>query len=65
MYAIHSYHKSKGETQRNICLIPTSAHGTNPASAKMAGMEIELVQVSNDGPIDMNDLKRKVISKIK
>lgn len=61
LYAIQSYHKSKGETSRNICLIPVSAHGTNPASAKMAGMEIELVEVSGDGTIDMNDLKKKVM----
>lgn len=58
--AIQSYHRSKGEHYRNICLIPISAHGTNPASAKMAGMEIEPVLVSSDGAIDMDNLKSKV-----
>lgn len=59
--AIQSYHQSRGEEHRNICLIPVSAHGTNPASAKMAGMEIEPVLVSNqNGSIDIDDLKSKV-----
>lgn len=59
--AIQSYHHSRGEEHRNICLIPISAHGTNPASAKMAGMEIEPVLVSNhNGSIDIDDLKSKV-----
>lgn len=60
LYAIQSYHKSKGEDERNICLIPVSAHGTNPASAKMAGMKIEQVLVSQDGTIDIHDLQKKV-----
>lgn len=65
LYAIQSYHKSKGEDERNICLIPVSAHGTNPASAKMAGMKIEQVLVSQDGTIDIHDLQKKVCIPIK
>lgn len=60
LYAIRSYHDSVGQSHRNICLIPISAHGTNPASAKMAGMEIELVPVLSDGSIDVDNLKKKV-----
>ena len=59
--AIKSYHESKGEDQRNVCLIPVSAHGTNPASAQMAGMKVVPVSVSADGGIDMEDLKKKVL----
>ena len=58
--AIKSYHESKGENQRNVCLIPVSAHGTNPASAQMAGMKVVPVSVSADGGIDMRDLEKKV-----
>lgn len=56
--AIRAYLRSKGEHQRNVCLIPTSAHGTNPASAQMCGMRVVPVKVRNDGAIDMDDLKR-------
>ena len=54
-----SYLKSKGENQRNVCLIPLSAHGTNPASAQMAGMKVIPVNVSLDGGIDIDDLAKK------
>ncbi|KAG9331525.1 hypothetical protein JZ751_018928, partial [Albula glossodonta] len=51
--AIKAYLNSKGETQRKVCLIPKSAHGTNPASAQMAGMKVQVVEVDRDGNIDM------------
>ena len=47
--AIMSYLRSKGENQRNVCLIPVSAHGTNPASAQMAGMKVVVVNVDHNG----------------
>ena len=59
--AIMSYLRSKGENQRNVCLIPLSAHGTNPASAQMAGMKVVPVNVDIDGAVDMQDLQRKVV----
>jgi glycine dehydrogenase len=59
LLAIHAYHASRGETQRDICLIPTSAHGTNPASAVMAGMRVVPVGCDRDGNIDLADLKAK------
>lgn len=55
-----SYLDSRGEGHRNVCLIPTSAHGTNPASAQMAGMKVEPVNVDKDGSIDMDHLVGKV-----
>ena len=54
------YHQSIGEGQRNICLIPSSAHGTNPASAKVAGLKTVTVNCNNDGSIDISDLEKKV-----
>jgi glycine dehydrogenase len=59
LLVIRAYHESRGEQHRHICLIPTSAHGTNPASAVMAGMEIVLVRCDSDGNIDVADLKEK------
>ncbi|AWC24186.1 Glycine dehydrogenase [decarboxylating] [Aminobacter sp. MSH1] len=59
LLSIRRYHHSRGETQRNICLIPSSAHGTNPASAAMAGMEVVVVHCLDDGDIDVTDLKVK------
>ena len=56
---IHQYHASRGQTQRDICLIPTSAHGTNPASAVMAGMKVVAVACDAQGNIDVNDLRAK------
>lgn len=58
--AIRSYHESRGDHHRNICLIPISAHGTNPASAQMAGMKVQAIRVCNDGSIDMVHLKEKL-----
>ena len=55
-----SYLASKGEVKRNVCLIPLSAHGTNPASAQMAGMRVVPVNVDVDGGVDMSDLHKKV-----
>ena len=61
LLAIQEYHRSNGDTKRNICLIPTSAHGTNPASAVMAGMKIVPVNCDDDGNIDLKDLEKKAI----
>jgi len=61
LLAIQEYHKSRDDVKRNICLIPTSAHGTNPASAVMAGMEIVPVNCDEDGNIDLEDLEKKAI----
>ncbi len=59
LLAIKSYHQSKGEEGRNICLIPQSAHGTNPASAVMAGMKVLIVKCDESGNIDIQDLTTK------
>lgn len=59
LLVIHQYHASRGETHRNICLIPDSAHGTNPASAVMAGMKVVVVACDELGNIDMTDLRQK------
>ncbi|MHC4449701.1 MAG: aminomethyl-transferring glycine dehydrogenase [Planctomycetota bacterium] len=59
MQVIRAYHESRGEEHRNICLIPTSAHGTNPASAVMAGMKVVPINCDDDGNIDVADLKGK------
>jgi glycine dehydrogenase len=59
LLVIHQYHESRGDTNRNICLIPQSAHGTNPASAVMAGMKVVAVNCDDDGNIDMADLAAK------
>ncbi|KQR74795.1 glycine dehydrogenase [Burkholderia sp. Leaf177] len=56
---IHAYHASRGEGHRNICLIPSSAHGTNPASAQMAGMQVVVVACDEQGNVDIADLKTK------
>ncbi len=56
---IREYHKSRGEGHRNICLIPSSAHGTNPASAVMAGMQVVVVGCDEKGNVDVDDLKAK------
>ncbi|PZC75105.1 hypothetical protein B5X24_HaOG206725 [Helicoverpa armigera] len=57
---IKRYHEFRGDTKRNICLIPVSAHGTNPASAHMAGMRVCAIRVTPSGDIDMAHLKEKV-----
>ncbi|MDB6129856.1 MAG: glycine dehydrogenase, decarboxylating [Verrucomicrobiales bacterium] len=59
LLVIHKYHQSRGEGHRNICLIPNSAHGTNPASAVMAGMKVVPVICDSNGSIDLADLKNK------
>lgn len=59
LLAIREYHASRGETHRKICLIPTSAHGTNPASAVMAGFKVVPVACLKDGDIDLADLRVK------
>ena len=60
LLAINNYHASRGDTQRKICLIPSSAHGTNAASAVMAGMEVVVVNCDAEGNVDLVDLKSKV-----
>lgn len=60
LMAIRGYHESRGEGHRNVMLIPSSAHGTNPASAVMAGMEVVVVKCDDQGNIDLDDLKAKV-----
>ena len=59
LLAIREYHASRGEAQRNVCLVPTSAHGTNPASAVMAGFKVVSVACLKDGDIDLADLRAK------
>jgi len=59
LMVIRAYHISRGDTHRDIALIPTSAHGTNPASAVMAGMKVVLVKCDEKGNIDIEDLKNK------
>jgi len=59
LLAIREYHASRGEAHRNICLVPTSAHGTNPASAAMAGFKVVPVACLKDGDIDLADLRAK------
>ena len=59
LLVIRAYHKSRGDTHRTICLIPQSAHGTNPASAVMAGMQVVVVKTDASGNIDVADLKAK------
>ena len=59
LLVIRAYHESRGEGARDVCLIPSSAHGTNPASAVMAGMKVVVVKCDDQGNIDMDDLKAK------
>jgi glycine dehydrogenase len=56
---IQAWHRSRGEGHRNVCLIPSSAHGTNPASAQMAGMDVVVVGCDENGNVDLGDLRRK------
>jgi glycine dehydrogenase len=60
LLAIRGYHRSRGEQQRTVCLIPASAHGTNAASAVMAGMRVVVVRTAADGGIDLDDLRAKL-----
>ena len=59
LLAIRGYHESRGDSQRNICLIPSSAHGTNPASAQMCGMQVVVVKCDDQGNVDVDDLTAK------
>ncbi len=59
LLVIRNYHENRGEGHRQVCLIPTSAHGTNPASAVLAGMQVVPVKCSEEGDIDLNDLRAK------
>ena len=59
LLTIRNYHISRGEAHRHICLIPSSAHGTNPASAQMAGMRVLVVNCDSQGNVDVNDLRQK------
>ena len=59
LLAIKGYHESRGEGHRNICLIPSSAHGTNPASAQMVGMQVVVTKCDDNGNVDMADLQAK------
>src|SRR5262249_49609528 len=60
LVVIHAYHRSRGQNQRNVCLIPKSAHGTNPASAVVAGFAVVVVECDARGNIDIPDLRAKV-----
>lgn len=61
LMVIRAYHESRGDNHRDICLIPASAHGTNPASAVMAGMKVVVVKSTQNGNIDVEDLREKAI----
>ena len=60
LLAIHAYHQARGDHGRTICLIPASAHGTNAASAVMAGMKVVVVKTAQGGDVDMDDLRAKI-----
>ncbi|MEV6044446.1 aminomethyl-transferring glycine dehydrogenase [Streptomyces xanthochromogenes] len=60
LLAVRAYHRANGDTQRTICLIPSSAHGTNAASAVMAGMKVVVVKTADDGEVDADDLRAKI-----
>ncbi|HEX2511095.1 MAG TPA: aminomethyl-transferring glycine dehydrogenase, partial [Xanthobacteraceae bacterium] len=59
LLAIRAYHRARGDAHRTVCLIPASAHGTNPASAHMAGMAVEIVRCKDNGNVDVDDLRAK------
>ena len=59
LLAIRRYHQSRGDQQRKVCLIPSSAHGTNPASAALAGLEVVIVECDHRGNVDLDDLRIK------
>ncbi|WP_434587929.1 aminomethyl-transferring glycine dehydrogenase [Streptomyces sp. A5-4] len=60
LLAVRAYHRANGDTQRTVCLIPSSAHGTNAASAVMAGMKVVVVKTRDDGDVDVEDLHTKI-----
>ena len=59
LLAIRGYHESRGEAHRDVCLIPVSAHGTNPASAVIAGLKVVAVACDDDGNVDIADLRKQ------
>ena len=59
LLTIQAYHRARGDANRNICLIPVSAHGTNPASAQMAGMHVVVVKSAPNGDVDLDDFRQK------
>ena len=59
LLTIAAYHRANGDDHRDVCLIPTSAHGTNPASAQMAGMKVVVVASADNGDIDLDDFRAK------
>jgi glycine dehydrogenase len=61
LLAIRAWHESRGEAHRDVCLIPSSAHGTNPASAAMAGLKVVVVGCDRDGNVDLADLRSKAV----
>jgi glycine dehydrogenase len=61
LLAIRAYHRSRGDDRRDVCLIPSSAHGTNAASAVMAGMRVVVVKAADDGSVDLGDLEEKCL----
>jgi glycine dehydrogenase len=60
LLAVRAYHRANGDEQRTVCLIPSSAHGTNAASAVMAGMKVVVVRTADDGEVDVEDLRAKI-----
>ncbi|MGY6769260.1 aminomethyl-transferring glycine dehydrogenase [Komagataeibacter sp. NFXK3] len=60
LMAIRGYHRARGDVGRDVCLIPASAHGTNPASAQMAGMKVVVVACDSNGNVDIEDLKARI-----
>ncbi|MDX3239085.1 aminomethyl-transferring glycine dehydrogenase [Streptomyces sp. ME03-5709C] len=60
LLAVRAYHRANGDSQRTVCLIPSSAHGTNAASAVMAGMKVVVVKTAGDGEVDVEDLRAKI-----
>ncbi|MCQ4212222.1 aminomethyl-transferring glycine dehydrogenase [Streptomyces longispororuber] len=60
LLAVRGYHRANGDEQRTVCLIPSSAHGTNAASAVMAGMKVVVVKTADDGEVDIDDLRAKI-----
>ncbi|MER7047557.1 aminomethyl-transferring glycine dehydrogenase [Streptomyces jumonjinensis] len=60
LLAVRAYHRANGDEQRTVCLIPSSAHGTNAASAVMAGMKVVVVKTADDGEVDVDDLRAKI-----
>jgi len=62
MLVIQHYHQSQGQAHRNVCIIPSSAHGTNPASAALAGMKVVVVNCDHEGNIDLEDLRAKAMA---